>query len=71
MDAADDVGATVSAQGAVCMKGLQIDRRRADLCFAVPENTGRAFQKLALPLRDLIGVNVELLRPLRQSFLPL
>ena len=52
------------------MKGLQIDRRHADLWSAVPGNTGRAFEKLTLPLRDLIRVDIELLRQFGQRLLP-
>ena len=44
------------------MKGLQINRRWHGLDSAMSENTGRAFEKLTLPLRDLIGVDIELLR---------
>ena len=53
------------------MKGLQINRRRPGLDSAAPENTGRAFEKLTLPLRDLIGVDIELLRQLGQRLLAL
>ena len=37
----------------------------------MPENPGCAFKKLSLPLRDLIGVNVELLRQFGQRLLAL
>ena len=37
------------------MESLQIDRRRPGLDGAAPENAGRAFEKLTLPLRDLLG----------------
>jgi hypothetical protein len=39
--------------------------------FAMSENTGRAFEKLTFPLRDLIGVDIELLRQLGQRPLAL
>ena len=44
------------------MQRLQIDDRRRCFAPAMPEDPGRAFKKLALPLRDLVGVNIELLR---------
>jgi hypothetical protein len=53
------------------MKGLQINRRWHGLDSAMSENTGRAFEKLTLPLRDLIGVDIELLRQLGQRPLAL
>ena len=53
------------------MKSLQIDRRRPGLGSAVPENAGGAFEKLTLPLRDLVGVDIELLRQLGQRLLAL
>jgi hypothetical protein len=53
------------------MKGLPINRRRPDLDSAVSEDTGRAFEKLPLPLRDLVGVDIELLRQLGQRLLAL
>jgi hypothetical protein len=37
----------------------------------MPENPGRAFKQLGFPLRDLVGVNVELLRQLGQRLLAL
>ena len=53
------------------MKDLQIEPAPPGLDFAAPENTGRAFEKLTLPLRDLIGVDIELLRQLGQRLLAL
>ena len=53
------------------MKSLQIDRRRPRIAFPAPENAGRAFEKLTLPLRDLVGVDFELLRQLGQRLLAL
>ena len=53
------------------MKGLQINRRRPGLDSAMPENAGRAFDKLTPPVRDLIGVDIELLRQLGQRLLAL
>jgi hypothetical protein len=35
-----------------------------------PKDARRALQKLALPLRDLVGINVKLLGQLGQSLLP-
>jgi len=52
------------------MKRRQINRRRVGLGPAVSENTPRAFQKLVLPLRDLIRVDIELLRQFGQRLLP-
>ena len=52
-------------------KGLQIDQRRPALDSTMPENAGRPLEKLTLPLRDLIGVDIELLRQLGQRLLPL
>ena len=53
------------------MKRLQIDRRRPGLDFAMPENTGRAFEQLSLPMRDLVRMDIELLRQLGQRLLAL
>jgi len=53
------------------VQGLQIHSRRASLALFLPENARRAVEKLAFPLRDLIGVNVELLRQLGQRLLAL
>ena len=39
--------------------------------LAAPEYPGRAFEKLRLPLRDLVGVDIELLRQLGQRLLAL
>src|SRR6202035_4513549 len=54
------------------MERLQIHRQcgGTSLGFS-PEYPGRPFEKLRLPLRDLIGVNVELLRQLGQRLLAL
>ncbi len=53
------------------MKSLQIDRRRPGHDPAMPEDAGRPFEKLTLPLRDLVGVDIELLRQLGSVFSPL
>ena len=50
---------------------LQIHWRRARLALLLTENARRSFEKLGFPLRDLIGVNVELLRQFGQRLLAL
>jgi hypothetical protein len=45
------------------VQGFQIDAQSASrAALLLPEDAGRALQKLGLPLRYLIGVNVKLLR---------
>ena len=51
------------------MQALQIDARGGRLGFAVAEDASRAFEKLALPLRDLVGVNIEKLGQFAQRLL--
>ena len=77
-DRRDDVAANIAHLALLARTYLQgqapIDTPEselADLDSAAPENSGRAFEKLTLPLRDLIGVDIELLRQLGQSLLPL
>jgi hypothetical protein len=53
------------------MRRFQIDDRSARFRLAVVENPGRAIEKLASPLRDLIDVDVELLSQIGQRLLPL
>ena len=44
------------------MQRFQIDGRRRHFGFAVFENPDRTVEKLAPPLRDLIDMDIELLR---------
>ncbi len=44
------------------MQGLYVDRLLSRSSLRFTEDARRALQKMALPLRDLIGVNVRLLR---------
>jgi hypothetical protein len=51
------------------VKSLQIDRSRAHFGFVASENTCRALKNLATPLRNMVGMNVELLRRSGQRLL--
>ena len=51
------------------MQRLQIHRRRTGLALLLPKNAGRPIEKLGFPLRDLIGMNIELLSQLSQRLI--
>ena len=52
------------------MQRLQIDHRAGTFGPAVVEDPGRAVEQLALPLRDLIDMNIKLLRQVAQRLSP-
>ena len=51
------------------MKSLQIDGRRRRFRLVASENSRRAFEQLTAPLRDLVRVDVKLLRQFGQCLL--
>ena len=51
------------------MRRLQIHRRRTSLALLLPKNAGRLSENLGFPLRELIGMNIELLSQLGQRLL--
>jgi hypothetical protein len=53
------------------VKELQIDRRRRRFRLVASENARRAFEKLTTPLRDLVRMDVKLLRKFGQGLLAL
>ena len=44
------------------MQRLQIDCRRGRLCLVAPKDSGRPVEQLTAPLRDLVRMDIELLR---------
>ena len=53
------------------MKTRQVDGGFLRLVLVLSENARRAFQQLALPIGDLVGMDIELLRQFGQRFLAL
>jgi len=53
------------------VRRLQIRRRRTGLALLLPKNAGRLTENLGFPLRELIGMNIELLSQLGQRLLAL
>ena len=54
----------------LCVQALQIDARCRSFALVLAEHPSRAFEKLGLPLSDLVGVDVELLRQFGERLLP-